>query len=223
MADERKKPNHLPLSTNPAGVKQDIIYAKGKPLFLQNDACDALYFIQEGSVKVSIVSRHGKEAVIAILKASSFCGEGCMTGQTARAHSAIAMTDCVVTRLERAAALELLRSDTHFAGQFTAYLLARNIRVEADLVDQLFNSSERRLARLLLNLANFGKEGVPEPLIHAISQETLADMIGTTRSRVSFFMNKFRQLGYINYNGHIEVHNSLLNVLLHDDREKNGE
>jgi CRP-like cAMP-binding protein len=172
-------------------------------------------------VKVSVVSEHGKEAVIAILAKGDFCGEGCLGGQTVRMASVRAMINTIATRLEKGAVMRMLREDKAFSEQFTAYLLARNIRVEADLVDQLFNSSEKRLARILLILANFGKDGKPEPIIPAISQETLAEMIGTTRSRVSFFMNKFRQLGFIDYNGHIEVHSSLLNVVLLDDAGKN--
>lgn len=167
----------------------------------------------------------GKEAVIAVLGPGRFFGEGCLAGQKVHMASAIAMTDCVVTRLERSAVIRMLHEDQAFSELFTAYLLERKIRVEADLVDQLFNSSEKRLARILLILANFGKEGKPELIIPAISQETLAEMIGTTRSRVSFFMNKFRSLGFIDYNGHIEVHSSLLNVVLHDGltKKRDGE
>ena len=179
-----------------------------------------MFYIQEGKVKVTVLSEQGKEAVVAILGAGDFVGEGCLGGQTVRMASVVAMTDCVTHRMEKAAVIRLMHDNRDFSERFTAHLLARNIRVEADLVDQLFNSSEKRLARLLLILANFGKEGKPEPIIPPISQETLAEMIGTTRSRVSFFMNKFRQLGFIDYNGHVEVHSSLLSVVLHEEQRK---
>jgi CRP/FNR family transcriptional regulator, cyclic AMP receptor protein len=201
-------------------VSRDIKFRKDQVVFEQGDPADAVYYLQQGTLKVAVVSEHGKEAVIAILEPDSFCGEGCLAGQTVRMSSVVAMSDCLVTRLEKAAVIRMLHEDKEFSEQFTAYLLARNIRVESDLVDQLFNSSEKRLARLLLILANFGKEGRPESIIPTISQETLAEMVGTTRSRVSFFMNRFRQLGFIDYNGHIEVHSSLLNVVLHDDPGK---
>jgi CRP-like cAMP-binding protein len=167
-------------------------------------------------VKVTVVSEQGKEAVVAILGANEFLGEGCLAGQTQRIATAAAMVESVVMRLEREALVGVIHKEPAFSEMFIAHLLGRTIRVEADLVDQLFNSSEKRLARLLLLLANFGKEGRPEPIIAKISQETLAEMIGTTRSRVSFFMNKFRKLGFIDYNGGIAVHSSLLNVVLHD-------
>jgi len=171
-------------------------------------------------IKITVLSEQGKEAVITILQPGDFCGEGCLTGQNVRMSSGKAMTDAVVARLDKNSVIRMLHENKEFSEPFTAYLLARNIRVEADLVDQLFNSSEKRLARLLLILANFGKEGRPEPILPSISQETLAEMIGTTRSRVSFFMNKFRQLGFIDYNGHIEVHSSLLHVVLLDEPKK---
>ncbi|HEY0257451.1 MAG TPA: Crp/Fnr family transcriptional regulator [Candidatus Methylacidiphilales bacterium] len=205
---------------NADGMTTDIIFRKGQTVFAQGEPAEALYYLRKGQVKVTVISELGKEAVIAILGHGSFFGEGCLTGQQVRMASATAMTDCVAIRLEKAAVIRMMREDALFSEQFTAYLLARNARVEADLVDQLFNSSEKRLARILLILANFGKEGKPEPIIPSISQETLAEMIGTTRSRVSFFMNKFRQLGFIDYNGHIEVHSSLLNVVLLDDPTK---
>ncbi len=205
---------------NADGMTTDIIFRKGQTVFAQGEPAEALYYLRKGQVKVTVISELGKEAVIAILGHGSFFGEGCLTGQQVRMASATAMTDCVAIRLEKAAVIRMMREDALFSEQFTAYLLARNARVEADLVDQLFNSSEKRLARILLILANFGKEGKPEPIIPLISQETLAEMIGTTRSRVSFFMNKFRQLGFIDYNGHIEVHSSLLNVVLLDDPTK---
>jgi CRP/FNR family cyclic AMP-dependent transcriptional regulator len=168
-------------------------------------------------VKVTVLSEQGKEAIVAILGAGDFCGEGCLAGQPQRMATATAMEDSKIMRVEKAAMIRLLHDESEFSERFTAHLLARNVRVEADLVDQLFNSSEKRLARVLLILANFGKEGKPEPVIAKISQETLAEMIGTTRSRVSLFMNKFRKLGFIDYNGHLEIHSSLLNVVLHDD------
>jgi len=191
-------------------------YGKDQTLFSQGDLADAVFYIQKGKVKVTVVSEQGKEAVVAILGADEFFGEGCLVGQARRIAKVAAMTDSVIMRLEKAAVVRVIRQEPAFSEMFIAHLLARAIRVEADLVDQLFNSSEKRLARLLLLLANFGKEVSPEPMIAKISQETLAEMIGTTRSRVSFFMNRFRKLGFIDYNGSIEVHSSLLNVVLHD-------
>ncbi len=220
MADDRKLPFDL---AHVADVSRDITFPKDKILFAQGEVADSLYYLQDGKVKVTVVSELGKEAVIAILEAGSFVGEGCLAGQQVRMASVVAMTDCIASRLEKAVVIRMLHENAQFSEKFTAYLLARNARVEADLVDQLFNSSEKRLARILLILANFGKEGKPEPIIPAISQETLAEMIGTTRSRVSFFMNKFRQLGFIDYNGHIEVHSSLLNVVLLDDATKKSD
>jgi CRP/FNR family transcriptional regulator, cyclic AMP receptor protein len=170
-------------------------------------------------VKVTVVSEQGKEAVVAILEADSFFGEGCLAGQAQRISTVVTMTDCVIARLEKAAIVRVIHEEPAFSAMFIAHLLGRSLRVEADLVDQLFNSSEKRLARLLLLLANFGKEGKPEPIIAKMSQETLAEMIGTTRSRVSFFMNKFRKLGLIDYKGQIDVHQSLLNAVLHDKPE----
>src|ERR1700730_12639783 len=184
----------------------------------RRDPADAVFYIESGKVKLTVVSEQGKEAVVAILETNDFFGEGSLTGQARRMARAEKMTDSVIVRLEKAAIVRVIRQEPAFAGIFIAHLLARAIRVEADLVDQLFNSSEKRLSRLLLLLANFGKDDEkPEPILAKISQETLADMIGTTRSRVSFFMNKFRKLGLIDYNGSIEVHSSLLNVVLHDE------
>jgi CRP/FNR family transcriptional regulator, cyclic AMP receptor protein len=191
-------------------------YRKGQVVFSQGDAGDAVFYIQNGKAKLTVVSEQGKEAVIAILGTDDFFGEGCLAGQVQRIATVTAMTDSVIARLEKSAIINVIHQEPAFSEMFIAHLLGRSIRVEADLVDQLFNSSEKRLARLLLLLANFGKEGAPEPVIAKISQETLAEMIGTTRSRVSFFMNKFRKLGFIDYNGGIEVHSSLLNVVLHD-------
>lgn len=191
-------------------------YGKDQAVFSQGDPADAVFYIQKGKAKVTVVSEQGKEAVVAIFGTGEFFGEGCLAGQVQRIATVRTMTDCVIMRLEKAAVVEVIHREPAFSEMFIAHLLGRNIRVEADLVDQLFNSSEKRLARLLLLLANFGKEGKPEPVIAKISQETLAEMIGTTRSRVSFFMNKFRKLGLIDYNGGIHVHRALLNVVLHE-------
>jgi CRP-like cAMP-binding protein len=192
-------------------------YRTDQIVFSQGDPADAVFYIERGEVKFTVVSEQGKEAVVAILGTNQFFGEGCLAGQAQRIATVATMTDSVIVRLEKAAIVRVIHQEPAFSGMFIAHLLARAIRVEADLVDQLFNSSEKRLARLLLLLANFGKDEKPEPILAKISQETLAEMIGTTRSRVSFFMNKFRKLGLIDYNGSIEVHSSLLNVVLHDE------
>ena len=189
--------------------KDQIVYRQGDP-------ADSVFYIRSGKVKATVVSEQGKEAVVALLGADDFFGEGCLAGQPLRLSTASAMTQCVIVRIAKADITRVIHEEPAFAELFISHLLARNSRVEEDLVDQLFNSSEKRLARTLLLLANFGKEGRPELVIAKISQETLAEIIGTTRSRVSFFMNKFRELGLIDYNGHIEVHSSLLNVVLHD-------
>jgi len=202
--------------TSLAGSKNHLQLAKNQTIFSQGDAADTVFYIQKGKVKITVVSEHGKEAVVAILGKDDFCGEGCLAGQEQRMATATAMTECEIMQLDKRAFIRALHDELPFSEMFVAYLLARTIRVEEDLVDQLFNSSEKRLARALLLLANFGKEGRPEPIIAKVSQETLAEMIGTTRSRVSFFMNKFRKLGFISYNGRIEVHSSLLGVVLHD-------
>ena len=191
-------------------------YRKDKTIFRQGDPSDAVFYIQSGKVKTTVVSEEGKEAVVAILDTGDFFGEGCLTGQPQRLSTVSALTECVIVRISKTDITRVIHEEPAFAELFIAHLLARNSRVEEDLVDQLFNSSEKRLARTLLLLANFGKEGRPEPIIAKVSQETLAEMIGTTRSRVSFFMNKFRKLGLIDYNGSIKVHSSLLNVVLHD-------
>jgi CRP/FNR family transcriptional regulator, cyclic AMP receptor protein len=191
-------------------------YRKDQIVFSQGAPADAVFYIQKGKAKVTVVSQQGKEAVVAILGPDEFCGEGCLAGQPRRMATAMAMTECEIMRLEKKAIVLALQDEPAFSEMFVAHLLARTIRVEEDLVDQLFNSSEKRLARALLLLANFGKEGRPEPIIAKVSQETLAEMIGTTRSRVSHFMNKFRKLGFIDYNGTLEVHSSLLSVVLHD-------
>jgi CRP/FNR family transcriptional regulator, cyclic AMP receptor protein len=194
-------------------------YQKNRKIFAQGDAADAVLYLQEGQVKLSIISELGKEAVVALHQQGEFFGEGCLSAQPLRLATATAITDCVITRLDKGTVVRVLHDEPKFSEMFLTYILARNARVEEDLVDQLFNSSEKRLARLLLLMANFGKEGRPEPVIAKISQETLAEMVGTTRSRVSFFMNKFRKLGFIEYNGHLKVHNSLLNMVLHDNPE----
>jgi len=212
------KPPFDPLAflTLAGGGRTVSLYAKDSAVFAQGDPADAVFYIQKGKIKVTVVSAQGKEAVVAVLGAGEFCGEGCLTGQPRRIATATAMTECEIMRLPKSAVVQVLHDEAAFSELFVAHLLARSIRIEEDLVDQLFNSSEKRLARALLLLANFGKEGRPEPIIAKISQETLAEMIGTTRSRVSFFMNKFRRLGFIAYNGHLEVHSSLLSVVLAD-------
>jgi CRP/FNR family transcriptional regulator, cyclic AMP receptor protein len=194
-------------------------YRRNQTIFSQGDPADSVFYIQDGKVKVCVVSERGKEAVVAIHGKKEFFGEGCLNGQPRRLATVAAMTECVIMRLDKAAIVRVLHDEPKFSEMFMAYLLARNARVEEDLVDQLFNSSEKRLARLLLLMANFGKEGRPEPVIAKISQETLAEMVGTTRSRVSAFMNKFRKLGFIEYNGHLEVHSSLLSMVLHETPE----
>lgn len=198
------------------GGRSIIKSSKGKVLFSQGDPADAVFYIQRGQIKVTVVSERGKEAVVAVQGPDEFCGEGCLVGQPLRIATATAMTACEIMRIEKAAMLRVLKEEPAFSEMFVSHLLTRTIRVEADLVDQLFNSSEKRLARALLLLANFGKEGRPEPITAPVSQEMLADMIGTTRSRVSFFMNKFRKLGFISYNGKLEIHASLLGMVLND-------
>jgi CRP-like cAMP-binding protein len=190
---------------------------KNQKVFSQGDPADAVFYIQEGKVKVCVVSEQGKEAVIAIHADGEFFGENCLNGHPRRVASVVTITECVILRLEKAAIVRVLHDEPKFSELFMSHLLSRNSRVEEDLVDQLFNSSEKRLARVLLLMANFGKEEKSELVIPKINQETLAEMIGTTRSRVSFFMNKFRNLGFISYNGALEVHSSLLNVVLHDN------
>src|SRR5450755_1124145 len=205
------------LSTINGGRKIED-FSKKQAVFAQDDSSDAVFYIREGKVKLTVVSQIGKEATIGILNKGEFFGEGCLTGQPLRLCSATAMTDCSVMKIGKKTMIEVLHREHEFSDVFVAYLLARNIRYEEDLVDQLFNSSEKRLARILLLLAHFGKEGKQETLIPKMSQETLAEMIGTTRSRVSFFMNRFRKLGFIDYEGGsgLQVHSSLLNIVLHD-------
>ena len=203
------------LSTIDSGRKI-AAFSKKQTIFVQGDPSDAVFYIQKGKVRLTVVSKTGKEATIGILNEGYFFGEGCLTGQPLRLCSATAMTDCSVMEIDKKSMMEVLHREHAFSDMFVAYLLIRNIRYEEDLVDQLFNSSEKRLARILLLLAHFGKDGKPESVIPKISQETLAEMVGTTRSRVSFFMNRFRKLGFIRYNGGLEVHSSLLSVVLHD-------
>jgi CRP/FNR family transcriptional regulator, cyclic AMP receptor protein len=200
------------------GGRKIAAFLKKQTIFAQGDSSDAVFYIKEGKVKLTVVSKIGKEATIGILSEGAFFGEGCLTGQTLRLCSATAMTDCSVMRIDKKSMIQVLHEEQTFSDVFVAYLLARNIRYEEDLVDQLFNSSEKRLARILLLLAHFGKEGKPETVIPKMSQETLAEMIGTTRSRVSFFLNRFRKLGFIDYHGgdDLRVHSSLLNIVLHD-------
>jgi CRP-like cAMP-binding protein len=205
--------------TKAGGGKTISKYQIDQPVFSQGDPADSVFYIQSGKVKVTVVSEQGKEAVVAILGPNEFCGEGCQAGQLRRMGTATAMMESEIMRLAKRAMIRVLHEKPAFSEMFVSYLLARTIRVEEDLVDQLFNSSEKRLARALLLLANFGKEGRPEPIIAKISQQTLAEMIGTTRPRVSQFMNKFRKLGFIDYNGHLKVHSSLLSVVLHDQPE----
>ncbi len=192
---------------------------KDQIVFAQGDVADTVFYIQKGRVKVVVASEQGKEAVVGIFGPDQFFGEGCMNGHSVRIATTTAMEDCLITAITKTAMLATLQAQSKFSEMFMAYLLTRNSRIEEDLIDQLFNSSEKRLARLLLLLANFGKEGSPQPIVPNISQETLAEMIGTTRSRVSFFMNKFRKLGFISYNGKIEVNSSLLNAILYDKPE----
>jgi CRP-like cAMP-binding protein len=192
--------------------KSQVVYSQGEP-------ADTVFYIQKGKIKVLVVSEQGKEAVVGIMEPGQFFGEGCLNGHPLRISTTVAMDQCVITSIAKSSMLAALKSEPKFSELFMGYLLSRNSRIEEDLIDQLFNSSEKRLARLLLLLANFGKDGVPQPIAVQISQETLAEMIGTTRSRVSFFMNKFRRLGFISYNGKIEVHNSLLNAVLYDKPE----
>ena len=196
-------------------------YQKDQIVFAQGDAAEAVFYIQKGRVKLTVVSEQGKEAVLGILETGHFFGEGCLNGHPLRLTTATAVVECRITRIAKSAMIATMHNEPKFSELFMAYLLSRNSRIEEDLIDQLFNSSEKRLARLLLLLANFGKDGKPEPIVGKFSQETLAEMIGTTRSRVSFFMNKFRKLGYIGYNGKLEIHNSLLNVVLYDKLEIN--
>jgi CRP-like cAMP-binding protein len=217
-AESRKKREFDPttfLATIGHGRK-NLVLRKKRVIFAQGDRADAVFYIQKGKVKLTVVSKSGKEATLGILNPGDFFGEGALAGQTVRMGFAVSITECQLLRIEKKAMMLALHREHTFSDMFVAYLLERNIRYEEDLVDQLFNSSEKRLARMLLLLAHFGKDGVPESVVPKISQETLAEMVGTTRSRVSFFMNRFRKLGFIHYNGGLQVHSSLLNVVLHD-------
>jgi len=196
--------------------KTNLTPHKKQVLYSQGDAADAVFYIQGGRVKLTVVSQQGREAVVAILERGSFLGESCLAGQTVQTATATALEDSSIVRIDKGAMIRVLHEEPTFAELFMSYLLAHSIRIQEDLVDQLFNSSEKRLARILLLMAHFGKEGKPEPVIAKVSQEMLAEMIGTTRSRVSFFMNKFRKLGFIEYNGGLHVHSSLLSIVLHD-------
>jgi CRP-like cAMP-binding protein len=196
--------------------KAVLNFKKNQHIFEQGDVADTIFYIQTGRVKVTVVSDQGKEAVVGILEPGQFFGEGCLNGHPLRIGTTTAMEECVITAIAKQAMIATLHNEPQFSELFVAYLLSRNSRIEEDLIDQLFNSSEKRLARLLLILANFGKEGSPQPISPNINQETLAEMIGTTRPRVSFFMNKFRKLGLISYNGKIEVHSSMLSAVLHE-------
>jgi CRP/FNR family cyclic AMP-dependent transcriptional regulator len=199
------------------GGRRVVALSKKQTIFAQGNSADAVFYIQQGKVRLTVVSQIGKEATLGILNEGEFFGEGCLAGQPLRMGSASAMTDCELLKIDKKAMIDALHQEHTFSDIFVAYLLARNIRYEEDLVDHLFNSSEKRLARILLLLAHFGKEGVPQTVIPKISQETLAEMIGTTRSRVSFFLNRFRKLGFVDYDtGGMQVHSSLLNVVLHD-------
>lgn len=223
MAVKRKKAFDPKIFFAEIGEGRRIMnYAKSQLIFSHGDPADAVFYIQKGKVKSTVISDLGKEAVIALLGPDEFFGEKCLVNQPRRLTTATTLTDCVVVRVEKAVMTKMINKQSAFSEMFIAHLLERTIRVEADLVDQLFNSSEKRLARVLLLLANFGKEGTPQPILEKINQATLAEMVGTTRPRISFFMNKFRKLGLIDYNGHIEVHKSLLNAVLHERPNING-
>src|ERR1019366_61811 len=218
-----KIPDALRRLVSTIAAKKDRHFdPKKKIIYSQGEACDAVFYIQQGTARLTVVSNEGKEATIAILNPGDFCGEGSLAGQPLRLGSATAMTDCELMRIDKKAMMLALHREPALSELFTAYLLERNIRTEADLVDQLFSSSEKRLARILLLLSHFGKEGAPEAVVPKISQETLAAMVGTTRSRVNLFMNKFRKLGFIHYNGGLSVHSSLLSVVIHDNPNEGG-
>ena len=199
-----------------AGGASTTKYKRGLPIYRQGDVADAVFYIQNGKVQIAAVSKEGKDGVIAILEPGQFFGEGCLAGQPLRMATASAMTECAIVRIEKDAMIRALRDEPTFSQLFTAFVLSRNVQIEADLVDQLFNSSEKRLARLLLLLAHFGKDAKMEPIIPQINQEILAARVGTTRSRINHFMNKFRKLGFIEYNGGLKVHSALMTVIVHD-------
>jgi CRP/FNR family transcriptional regulator, cyclic AMP receptor protein len=215
-AKRRRKFNLQTFLSTIDGGRKIVALPKKQTVFSQGDSADAVFYIQKGKIKLTVLSKSGKEATIAVLNEGDFFGEGCLTGQPLRMCSATALTECTVMRIAKKSMIDVIHKEREFSDMFVVYLLMRNIRYEEDLVDQLFNSSEKRLARILLLLAHFGKDGKPEVAIPKISQETLAEMVGTTRGRVSFFMNRFRKLGFVRYNGGLEVHPSLLNVVLHD-------
>lgn len=218
LMSRKRSPSLNPESflANVGSGKTLLRIRKKDRIFSQGDAAEAVFYIQTGRVKLTVVSQQGKEAVVAILEAGSFFGEACLAGQLVCMATATSLESSSIVRIDKQTMIDALHSEPAFAELFLSYLLSRNIRIQEDLVDQLFNSSEKRLARLLLLLAHFGKEGKPEPVIPKISQETLAEMVGTTRSRVSFFMNKFKKMGFLEYNGGLHVHSSLLNIVLHD-------
>jgi len=217
MPQPQRKPFNAKLFLMKIGSGKTPCKAENKQIiFSQGDAADAVFYIQKGKVKLTVVSQQGKEAVVAILEPASFFGEACLAGETVRMATASSLEDTTILRIEKRAMIDVLHQEPAFSELFMRYVLSRNIRIQEDLVDHLFNSSEKRLARVLLLLAHFGKDTPPDTAIAKISQETLAEMVGTTRSRVSFFLNKFRKLGFINYNGDLHIHSSLLNVVLHD-------
>ena len=217
MGTKRKAPFNVKRFLSQIGEGKTLLACRKKQiLFSQGDVADSVFYIQAGRVKLSVVSQRGKEAVIALMDAGSFFGEGCLAGKLVRLTSATVVDESTIIRIDKQVMMQILENEPTFSSMFLEYILARNLRIQEDLVDQLFNSSEKRLARILQLLAHFGKEGKPEPVIAKVSQETLAEMIGTTRSRVNFFMNKFRKLGFLEYNGGLHVHSSLLNVVLHD-------
>ena len=217
MGTKRKAPFNVKRFLSQIGGGKTLLACRKKQiLFSQGDGADSVFYIQTGRVKLTVVSQRGKEAVIALMDAGSFFGEGCLAGKLVRLTSATVVDESTIVRIDKQVMIQMLENEPTFSSMFLEYILARNLRIQEDLVDQLFNSSEKRLARVLLLLAHFGKEGKPEPVIAKVSQETLAEMIGTTRSRVNFFMNKFRKLGFLEYNGRLHVHSSLLNIVLHD-------
>ena len=217
MGTKRKAPFNVKKFLSQIGGGKTLLTCRKKQiLFSQGDVADSVFYIQAGRVKLSVVSQRGKEAVIALMDAGSFFGEGCLAGKLVRLTSATVVDKSTIVRIDKQVMIQMLENEPTFSSMFLEYILARNLRIQEDLVDQLFNSSEKRLARVLLLLAHFGKEGKPEPVIAKVSQEMLAEMIGTTRSRVNFFMNKFRKLGFLEYNGGLHVHSSLLNIVLHD-------
>jgi CRP-like cAMP-binding protein len=216
VSKEPKRIERLALPASIGAGRSAVKYKRQQFIFRQGEAADAVFYIQNGKVQITVVSDQGKEGVIGMLEAGEFLGEGCLAGQPLHMASASAMADSTIVRIEKEAMIRALRDEPAFSQLFTGYLLSRNVQIEADLVDQLFNSSEKRLARVLLLLAHFGKDGTMEPVIPNISQELLAARVGTTRSRINFFMNKFRKLGFIEYNGSLKVHSSLLNVIVHD-------